>query len=292
MVKYFKRALFVGVLLFATLTCPAQLLWRISGNGLAGDSFLYGTKHDEAVGFCDKLPGFGEAFKSVGQAFFERAFKDDPQTPDARFSPFMPNGQSLSALYDEQEMSLVLDYIASVTGVRYSQVNFTPKGLSDFLQTVLAGKAFPGRAVPEDQLMEVALQDRAEELGIPVHGLETYEFQMNFLYGKSLEEQAAGLLESIKSPSSSPDSLMANMRTLADAYEKGDLAELERIFSSERSTQLTAQLLDERNARWCPVMVEAMKECPTFFAVGAGHLVGENGLISLLRKQGFVLTPC
>jgi hypothetical protein len=32
-----------------------------------------------------------------------------------------------------------------------------------------------------------------------------------------------------------------------------------------------------------------MTEKSTFFAVGAGHLCGQNGLISLLKKEGFKL---
>ena len=286
-----KRALVVGLLSLATLTCNAQLLWRISGSGLPGDSFLFGTKHDEAIDFCDNRPGFDEAFRSVGQTYFEIAFKDIPKTTDPRVSQFMPNGKSLTSLYDKEQMSVVLDYIARVTGVRYGQVNFTPRGLSVFLQSFLARKAFPDKNPETDLLMEETLQGRAEALGIPVHGLETYEFQMDFLYGKSLEEQAAELLESLKSPASDPDSLVAKMRALAKAYENEDLAALEQLFFPGRPTSFATQLLDDRNATWLPVMMAAMRECPTFFAVGTGHLLGDNGLISLLRKQGYTLTP-
>ena len=289
--RYTKRTLFVGLFLFATLTCNAQLLWRISGKDLPGDSFLFGTKHDEAIGFCDNRPGFDEAFRSVGQAYFEIAFKDIPETADPRASQFMPNGKSLTSLYDKEQMSVVLDYIARVTGVRYGQVNFTPRGLSVFLQSFLARKAFPDKNPETDMLMEETLQSRAEAMGIPVHGLETFAFQMDFLYGKSLEEQAMELLESLKSPASDPDSLVANMRALAKAYENEDLAVLEQLFSPQRPTSFATELLDDRNATWIPIMTAAMNERPTFFAVGAGHLLGENGLISLLRKQGYTLTP-
>ena len=34
-------------------------------------------------------------------------------------------------------------------------------------------------------------------------------------------------------------------------------------------------------------MIKTMKDKPTFFGVGAGHLAGEEGVIKLLRKQGF-----
>lgn len=289
--KNYKRALVVGLLSLSTLTCNAQLLWRISGSGLPGDSILFGTKHDETIAFCDNRPGFDEAFRSVGQAYFEIAFKDIPETMDPRASQFMPNGKSLTSLYDKEQMSVILDYIARVTGVRYGQVNFTPRGLSIFLQSFLSRKAFPDKNPETDMLMEETLQSRADALGIPVHGLETYEFQMDFLYGKSLEEQAAELLESLKSPASDPDSLVANMRALAKAYENEDLAALEQLLSPQRPTSFATELLDDRNATWIPIMMAAMKERPTFFAVGAGHLLGENGLISLLRKQGYILTP-
>ncbi|MFN9590178.1 MAG: TraB/GumN family protein, partial [Bacteroidota bacterium] len=46
-------------------------------------------------------------------------------------------------------------------------------------------------------------------------------------------------------------------------------------------------LLNRRNRNWIPVMDAAMKKSPTFFAVGAGHLGGSQGVLELLRKQGY-----
>ena len=50
-------------------------------------------------------------------------------------------------------------------------------------------------------------------------------------------------------------------------------------------------MLNNRNNNWIPVIAAATKEKPTFFAVGAAHLGGEKGVISLLRKKGFKVTP-
>jgi uncharacterized protein YbaP (TraB family) len=50
-------------------------------------------------------------------------------------------------------------------------------------------------------------------------------------------------------------------------------------------------LLINRNRNWIPVMEKAMAAQPTFFAVGAGHLPGENGVIGLLKKSGYTITP-
>jgi uncharacterized protein YbaP (TraB family) len=46
-----------------------------------------------------------------------------------------------------------------------------------------------------------------------------------------------------------------------------------------------------RNKNWIPLMAEQMPENVTFFAVGAGHLGGEEGVIALLRKEGYVVVP-
>lgn len=51
------------------------------------------------------------------------------------------------------------------------------------------------------------------------------------------------------------------------------------------------EMLDNRNKKWIPQIIEMSKEAPTFYAVGAGHLGGETGVIRLLRKEGFKVTP-
>jgi uncharacterized protein len=50
-------------------------------------------------------------------------------------------------------------------------------------------------------------------------------------------------------------------------------------------------LLEERNKNWVPQMEEAMKAKSIFMGVGAGHLGGDYGVISLLRKAGYSVEP-
>ncbi|RZL39279.1 MAG: TraB/GumN family protein, partial [Pedobacter sp.] len=47
--------------------------------------------------------------------------------------------------------------------------------------------------------------------------------------------------------------------------------------------------LVNRNKKWIPVISTTSREKPTFFGVGAAHLIGENGVINLLRKSGFTV---
>ncbi|MBK8520903.1 MAG: TraB/GumN family protein [Chitinophagaceae bacterium] len=48
-------------------------------------------------------------------------------------------------------------------------------------------------------------------------------------------------------------------------------------------------LLDNRNKNWVEQLKVIMKNNPVFTAVGAGHLVGKNGLIALLRAEGYTV---
>ena len=51
------------------------------------------------------------------------------------------------------------------------------------------------------------------------------------------------------------------------------------------------ELIDKRNIKWTPIIEAAAKEAPSFFAVGAGHLGGKNGVINLLRRKGYSVSP-
>lgn len=51
------------------------------------------------------------------------------------------------------------------------------------------------------------------------------------------------------------------------------------------------KLLAQRNQKWLPKLVETLNQEPAFIAVGAAHLAGEDGLIKLLRQEGFTVTP-
>jgi uncharacterized protein YbaP (TraB family) len=57
------------------------------------------------------------------------------------------------------------------------------------------------------------------------------------------------------------------------------------------ANSLSEKMLDNRNKKWLPAMTAAIQKQSSFFAVGAAHLAGSAGLINLLRKKGFTLTP-
>lgn len=287
------RRILIALVLLGTMALPgkAQLLWKIEGNDLPGSSYLFGTYHYETVSFCDGIPGFEDAFHAVRQVFFETDLSDSV-IQGAGFE-MMPNGRTLNSLYTEEEMEDILKRVEQYTGVRYEKVTFTPGSLVSFLRSLLYGKVHPESRNVGWEPMEMTLQKRASTNGQLVSGLETLEFQMDLLQQKStsLEEQADALLTWARNPESDPEGLISLLHHLQDAYRNQDLEALEAFFSSPSNELSMETILDDRNERWVPIITEAVQSAPTFIIVGAGHLIGEKGLLSLLKKEGYLLSP-
>jgi uncharacterized protein YbaP (TraB family) len=80
---------------------------------------------------------------------------------------------------------------------------------------------------------------------------------------------------------------------MTDVYKSQDINAMVTMISDDESGMgdFDELLVDMRNKNWIPIMEEKMKAGPVFFAVGAGHLAGKNGVIPLLMRAGYTLTP-
>ena len=72
--------------------------------------------------------------------------------------------------------------------------------------------------------------------------------------------------------------LLQNLDSLYSFIQKDNSLPNSRIF------------LEERNIRWISLMKNMMSKQKVFFAVGAAHLAGPEGLIELLIKEGYQLS--
>ena len=137
---------------------------------------------------------------------------------------------------------------------------------------------------------EMEFTTMAKAQNKPIEGLETIAFQMSMFDSISLEDQASMLIQSLEGGSDENDNAIDEMVKL---YTEQDIPGLyDMIVSqSEGSTDFQDKFLTLRNKNWIPLMDEAMVKETTFFAVGAGHLGGEEGVVGLLRKEGYVVTP-
>ena len=131
--------------------------------------------------------------------------------------------------------------------------------------------------------------DKARQTGKRIVGLETVAFQIDRFDQLPGNLQEALLRETLTEIEVQRD----NVKALADAWSVGDAATLERLLlAGFRSfPELHQRLLVERNRIWLPKIENCLSQsAPCFVVVGAAHLVGSDGLISLLTEKGYHLT--
>jgi uncharacterized protein YbaP (TraB family) len=130
--------------------------------------------------------------------------------------------------------------------------------------------------------------DRARSEAKAVIGLETVAFQIARFDGLPMAQQDRLLAQTLKEL----DTQKAAVTTLANAWKAGDVGTIEQILLRDvkEEPQMYQRLIVERNRNWLPA-IEALfdRRRPAFVVVGAAHLVGADGLLSMLRAKGYSL---
>ena len=142
--------------------------------------------------------------------------------------------------------------------------------------------------------MDFSLSLRAAGSGLRVVGLETLEEQLSFLENMPMEQQLALLDQALLEY----DRVQEVHDLMVDNYLSGDLqalakeadAQLDQLDSNARD-YFVSEGIDARNLRMLRAMLPLLDQNRVFIAVGALHLPGESGLLTLLRKQGYRLEP-
>ena len=264
------------------------LLWKIEGKGIEKPSFLYGTIH-----IIDKDDFFypENTIESVNQSE-QMTFEidmDDMNNIGKQIGmltkAIMKDGQTLSGLLSEEDYTLVKDHFDGM-GL---PMMFVEKIKPMFL-TVFTSDDIDPMAMQSGEMLsyEMQLYEKAKERDLKSLGLETIEYQIGLFDSIPYKDQAEMLVESIKS--SDDDGMF---KAMVDMYKNQDINGMyEMMLEEEEGTaEFEDILVTQRNLNWIPLMAEMMQKKATFFAVGAGHLGGPYGVIKLLQKEGYTLTP-
>ncbi len=291
-----KRLSLILAVMAIALAAQAQLLWKVSGNGLGRPSYIIGTYHFAPASMIDQIPGMAQAFEDcdivLGEIDNEEITGTKAQMAMAQ-AMMAPVDSTLDKLYSPEDYAIVEQvfnkYFGGM-GVTLSQMKMLkPSAISVQMQAMQAVKYFPNFN-PND-LIDMAVQKRANEMGRPSGGLETVDEQIDLLFNSPLTEQAESLLEACKKD----DLFVVQSSALVEAYMAQDLAKIEEVMTDPEIGGDDAEAMDEliydRNRNWVVKLVKIMPERACLVCVGAGHLPGEQGLLQLLRDRGFTVEP-
>ncbi len=275
-----------SLLLILSITINAQvqenaLLWQVSGNNIKQPSFLFGTIHM----LCPEDFNISDSIRNTlnrTQKLYLEIDMDDASIMIKTVQLSMLKQGSIKELMSAESYTRLERFMKDTLGMPMMMLNrMKPFTLLSLLYTKILPCQKPESY--EQRLLEMAKNRKMEVLGL-----------------EKLEDQFA-VFDQI------PDTAEVNMiMEMIDNYEtqRTEFAKMVLLYINKDLNGLATMingspemagfedlLLINRNRNWIPIMGKAMAAQPVFFAVGAGHLPGENGVIELLRKSGYKVTP-
>ncbi len=291
-----KYVIVVLLICFGMAGCHAQqehsftvqknnntLLWQVSGNGLKHPSFLFGTFHllcKDDIHFSDPLK---EAVKESNEIYMELDMDDPSTLLSGMLYMNMQDGKKLSDLYTPEEYKKLENYF---TDSLNTPMMMFQRAKPYFLVALLYPKMMDCSSPSgvEEELLKIAKENKKE-----IKGLETMQFQASVFDSIPYEWQAKELLKNIDSFSTYKN----EFDEMIELYKNQELDSMQNMVGASEfgSDKFEDILLKDRNKKWVKELSEIMKNESVFVAVGAGHLSGDNGLINLLKKDGYIVSP-
>lgn len=268
-----------------------SLLWKISGKDLQESSYLFGTIHiinKEDYFFTPHMQKALDDSESVAFEIDMEEMSDFSNIMGMMSSMYMQDNKTLKDLLTEDEYQLVSDHFSEMGLPLMLLERIKPMFLS-----VLAGGGEDMMSFSPDGgdgsmvSYEMKLAESAKAQEKEISGLETMEFQMSLFDSIPYDAQAKMLLSSIEAEK--PEEGENQLDQMVKMYKDQDIQSMHSIMDSDPDGLggYEELLLQKRNRNWIPKMSEMMSSGSVFFAVGAGHLGGEEGVISLLRQAGY-----
>lgn len=296
-----KKIILTLTLLALVLTgASAQVLYKISGKDLKQPSYIVGSYHLAPISFIDSIKGIHTAMQETTQVCGELDMQDmmKPENMQKMQTAMMlPEGQTLKTIFTADELAKVNTLLKNVMGVDMSNPlveqqigKLTPQALLTQLSLLMCMKKHPGFN-PQEQF-DNYFQQEAMKTQKPVIGFETVDFQIKtLLCGMSLDRQKQLLICAADNIEKSEQ----DIERMLQAYFSQNLSELLKLMEEKEGTacdstpEEDSTLIYSRNADWLTKMPAIMAAKPTLFVVGAGHLPGNRGVLTLLQSAGYTV---
>jgi len=262
-------------------------IWRVKG--AHGTLYLFGTIHIMKPNVEWETGKVKDAFTASDTVYVEVANLDDQAAALPLAAQFgMDMAHPLSTKITKEDVAL-LDTAAKSMGLP-GEAMLEP--MQPWLVT-MSMSVLPMMKAGYDPAsgVDVVLLGEARKAGKKISGFETMEQQLHFVADQPQAEQVARLHEEL----AGMDKSAAEMSEMMAAWERGDVAKIAALETGELKTKHPEEyktLVVDRNTKWAATLDDLLKDAGTgtvFVAVGAAHLAGDDSLIELLKKDGWVV---
>lgn len=257
-----------------------SLLWKISGNGLSQPSYLFGTIHllpKDKFEINEKVLNAMQNSKTL----VTEISLDIPLSQQIEIAKemFLPEKKTYEDYISGDEYEFVYHYMLDSLDIKKRKIKRIIR-IKPFFASGLMLKEYYGKI----KSFEIELKKLAKKHDMRFGALETLDEQLKLVNDMTLDEQFENIQEDITS--------IHEFDKMITCYLHEDLDCLkEMVFMKDDADDFVDVFLYARNEKWIPVIESFISKDAAFFAVGAGHLLGEKGVIALLQNKGYTVTP-
>ncbi len=274
-----------------------SIFWKIEKPGIQ-PSYLLGTMHVSDPRVLTMPAGASEAASKADVIIVESdEVLDDKKAAIALLAKpelsMFTDGSTITSRLTPEEAS-ELEARLKKRGLALASVNrMKPWIISAFVALPACELA---RKAEGETFLDQRLAQTAAKAGKRVLGLETYAEQLAALNDLPMDFHIASLLDALRLG----DKMNDVNETMLELYRTGNIGAIVPMLqavSTEKGTAKQAgyaefeqRIIKDRNKVMASRAGPTLNQGNAFMAVGALHLPGSDGLVELLRAQGFRLT--
>jgi uncharacterized protein YbaP (TraB family) len=288
---HYRALAAIVALLFASAptvaqTSGRQFLWKVEGEGAS--AYLLGSLHVLTSDFYPLSATINKAF-AESKTLVEEVDIDETNDPmlmmAALSKAMLTGGQTLDQVV-APEVYAEVQKRAEKAGLPMAALQRMKPWL---VAITLMAPTLEAAGFKPEHGIDRHFFDRAKDSGMKRQALETMAYQLDrfdSLSAKLQEDLLRTTMEDL-------DKEVAGVKDLAQAWTFGNVAQMEKLTMSMRdeAPELYQRLLVERNHNWIPHVETCLKQkAACFIVVGAAHLVGPDGLPTLLASKGYRVT--
>ncbi len=259
-------------------------IWAIEGKGQTG--WLVGSLHllpPDAY----PLPASMDAAFVAAEVLVEEADPEELSKPEAAAEllkrAFFPPGQTLEASVSAATYKTLTD--------RATKAGLPSPALQQMrpwmVAVTLAALEMQQSGFDPALGLDKHFRDRAKAASKSFRTVETAMEQIGMLESLGPAMQDDLVAEALRGSSSE----ISQSKELFAAWKVGDGVRMDRILveGAKASPEIYRALFVDRNRRWVPKIEACLAGARCMIVVGAGHLVGTDGLVTLLRERGYTV---
>lgn len=253
-----------------------SLLYEISGNSLKKTSYLYGTMH---ITSKQQLPIYEKAKEklSMSKLYLMELDPAKMNSPAMYGKLMLPDNKTLKdymSVMDYEALSIKFNAITGYQLLMFEK--FQPIMIESIIEIMETKNKTDSFGVI---MMDMELSLVAKQNNIQTKGIETPTEQIDAMLRIPVEDQLEILLAGWQDTNQDTE----------DLYAKNDIDSLYLATVSAMPATARKALITDRNQIMADRINLLIKKQSVFIAVGAAHLGGEEGVVNLLRRKGYIL---